>query len=258
MSVVSMLTSAGPRALACALCLSAPPAVAETEVPCPDSALRVVMLGDSLADGLWGSLYRTYARCETVDVVRLTEVSDGLAKTADDEWIERYDENANGYDTKVTDVVVVQIGANDITTIRNGTTRESFATDVWNAMYSKRVDALANGLRDRAAALYWVGLPIVGNTEFEGPYQSISKMQAETVKAAGGTFVDIHELTKFGTEAFSMNGEFAGDMQKLRASDQIHFTTSGYDYVAGAFLKDLAELLSDLDRRAALQDVQLQ
>ena len=256
MHALSMTTQAG--VLACALSLPALPVLAQSEAVCPDTELRVVMLGDSLADGLWGSLYRTYARCQTVDVVRLTEVSDGLAKTADNEWLARYIENANGRDTKVTDVVVVQIGANDITTIRNGATRESFATDVWNAMYSKRVDGLATGLRDRAAALFWVGLPIVGNSEYEGPYQSISKMQAEVIEVAGGTFYDIHEHTMFGSEAFSMNGEFEGDLQKLRADDQIHFTTSGYDYVAGAFMKDLVALLSDLDRRAALQDVQLQ
>ena len=56
---------------------------------CPNADVRIVVLGDSLADGLWGSLYRSFARCETMEVVRLTEVSDGLAKTSAKGWLER-------------------------------------------------------------------------------------------------------------------------------------------------------------------------
>ena len=225
---------------------------------CPSEPTRLVVLGDSLADGLWGSLNRSYARCPTVEVVRLTAVSDGLAKTSDAGWLKRYARVATKLDTRASDIVLVQIGANDITTIRNGSIRESFASDTWTQIYAGRVVGLTRALKARTAQVIWFGLPVVGNTKLEAPYQAISKLQRGAVKSAGGRFIDIHELTKFGTGDFSMNGPFAGRIRQLRAPDKVHFTKSGYDFVAHLVLNDLARLMLARDRRASLQNVTLQ
>ena len=83
-------------------------------------------------------------------------------------------------------------------------------------------------------------------------------MQKNAVNAAGGTFIDIHQLTQFGTGDFAMNGTYQGKLTKLRAADKVHFTKSGYDYVAAEVLDDLARITLERDRRAALKDVQLQ
>lgn len=96
------------------------------EADCPKQPTRIVVLGDSLADGLWGSLFRTYSRCKKVETLRLTKVSDGLAKTSDSGWLGRYAKARTKFETRESDIVVVQIGANDITTIREGSHRESF------------------------------------------------------------------------------------------------------------------------------------
>ncbi len=248
----------GALALAAALWLTpAQGAVAEDTV-CPSEPMRIVVLGDSLADGLWGSLFRTYARCDTVDTVRLTAVSDGLAKTGSDDWLDRYTTNSAALESTKNDVVIVQIGANDITTIREGRTRESFATETWNKLYSDRVSGLAQGLKARAGKVIWFGLPIVGNSNLEDPYQAISKLQQSAVGQAGGTFIDIHDLTKFGTGDFAMNGSFGGKLQQLRAPDKVHFTKAGYDFVAQEVLDDLISITRNRDRRAALQNVELQ
>lgn len=225
---------------------------------CPKTPMRVVVVGDSLADGLWSSLYRVFAQCDTMDVVRLTAVSDGLAKTSDQDWIHRYMTKAGTPQDKSNDIVIVQMGANDITTIRNGRTRESFNTDVWNVLYQQRVTTLTRTLGANASKLYWVGLPIVGNTSWEPSYRIITQLQEAAVLKAGGTFVDIHEVTKFGTGAFSMNGKFEGRLLQLRAPDKVHFTKPGYDYVASLVLDDLAKVIDNHNRRIALQDVKLQ
>ena len=185
-------------------------------------------------------------------------VSDGLAKTSDQDWIHRYVSKAGQPQDKSNDIVIVQMGANDITTIRNGRTRESFNTDVWNALYQQRVVTLARTLEANSAKLYWVGLPVVGNTSWEPSYRIISQLQSAAVRKAGGTFVDIHELTTFGTGDFSMNGNFEGRLMQLRAADKVHFTKPGYDYVASVVLADLGKVIENHNRRIALQDVQLQ
>lgn len=225
---------------------------------CPKEPTRFVVLGDSLADGIWASLFRTYARCDSVETLRLTEVSDGLAKTDAKEWLARYAKAVTKLDTRESDVVIIQIGANDITTIREGRARESFGTDAWNMMYSGRADELTRRLKEQVAQVFWLGLPIVGNSRLEGPYQAIASLQKAAVTEVGGVFIDIHEHTMFGTGDFAQNGTYEGRLQQLRASDKVHFTKSGYDLVAETILDDLAKLTLERDRRVALKDVQLQ
>jgi len=225
---------------------------------CPTSPMRLVVLGDSLADGLWASFQRTFVQCDTMDVLRLTAVSDGLAKSSGEDWIERYMAEAGPPQDGTTDVVVVQIGANDINFIRNGSSREIFNTELWNELYSERVGEITDTLSAHSAEVFWVGLPVVGNSSFEPGYQIISALQKMAVRDAGGKFIDIHELTKFGTDDFSMSGKVDGRLVQMRASDKVHFTLPGYDTVARAVLDDLVNIIIATNRRLAFQDVQIQ
>ncbi|MEZ5769764.1 MAG: GDSL-type esterase/lipase family protein [Paracoccaceae bacterium] len=225
---------------------------------CPAAPMRLVVLGDSLADGLWASFQRTFLACDTMEVVRITAVSDGLAKSSGAEWIERYMTKAGVPEEGTTDVAVVQVGANDINFIRNGNSREIFNTEMWHELYAARVGEITEALAAHSAEVFWVGLPVVGNTSFEPSYQIISAVQKSAVRAAGGRFVDIHELTQFGTGDFTMSGKVDGQVVKMRAADKVHFTLPGYDMVARAVLGDLLDIINATNRRLALQDVQIQ
>jgi hypothetical protein len=211
-------------------------------LPCPEAPLRLAVMGDSLADGLWGAIFRAFLRCPAVTVLRLTAVSDGLARTAPEDWLARLPPAgpAGG-----RDVVVVQLGANDITSIRRGTGREVFGTEGWKTLYRDRVEALAQGLAAAGAErVFWFGLPVVGQTRLEPDYRTISALQAEGAAAGGAVFVDIHGLTMFGAEGFTLNAEVDGGTRQVRATDQVHFTELGYDLVAAAIRADLARLLA--------------
>ncbi|MCB1357017.1 MAG: DUF459 domain-containing protein [Maritimibacter sp.] len=231
---------------------------AESTPACPTAPMRLVVLGDSLADGLWASFQRSFAACDTLEVVRVTAVSDGLAKSSDEEWISRYMTQAGLPEDGTTDVAVVQIGANDINFIRNGNSREIFNTELWNELYAQRVREVTGTLGAHSAAVFWVGLPVVGNNKFEPSYQIITAVQKQAVRKAGGKFVDIHELTKFGTGDFAMSGKVDGQIVKMRAADKVHFTLPGYDMVARAVLDDLVDIINATNRRLALQDVKIQ
>jgi hypothetical protein len=226
--------------------------------PCPTANMRIVVLGDSLADGLWGSLYRNFARCQSIETLRLTVVSDGLAKSSSEDWLERYATATTALNTHESDVIVVQMGANDITTIRDGRSRLSFSTPEWDKAYSDRVTQLTEGLRAKSAKVIWFGLPVVGKSDLETPYQTITALQYRAALDAGAEWIDTHDLTKFGTGDFAMNGSFGGKLQQLRASDKVHFTKSGYDFVAGEVIDDLTRIIASKNRKATLQNVQLQ
>ena len=248
-----MITRLGSAFLA--LVIGAGAAGAQTtldQLDCPAEPVRIAVLGDSLADGLWGSFYRAFAECDSVDVLRRSTVSDGLAGSAPDDWLDRLAGDGP------LDLVVVQIGANDITNIREGTTRHLFGDPSWDATYGARVEALSLGLQDVAPEVIWMGLPIVGRANFEDSYRAISAVQAVSAERVGVRFVDTHTPTTFGQGAFVMSAEVDGSVRQIRATDQVHFTEIGYDMVAALLHGDVEQLFEDRSRAVAIDALQLQ
>jgi len=223
-----------------------------SEMDCPAEPVRIAVLGDSLGDGLWGSFYRAFAECALVDVLRRSTVSDGLAGHDAEDWLARLDSDGP------LDLVVVQIGANDIINIREGTTRHVVGSPEWDTAYAERAEALAAGLQGVAPDVIWMGLPIVGRAQYEDSYRNISALQAEAVSKAGVRFVDTHTPTTFGQGAFVMSAEVDGAVRQIRASAQVHFTELGYDVVAGLIRADVAQIFQDRSRAIAIDALQLQ
>ncbi len=219
---------------------------------CPSDPVRIAVIGDSLADGLWGSFYRAFAACASVEVLRRSTVSDGLAGSDADDWLGRL-----AFDGAL-DLIVVQVGANDIRNIREGTQRHAWGGDTWDAAYGARVTALADGLAGRAREVIWMGLPIVGEARFEDGYRTISGVQADAASAAGVRFVDTHTPTTFGQGAFVMSADIDGSLRQIRNTDQVHFTQIGYDMVAGLLRADVEKIFATSGRAVAIDALALQ
>jgi len=240
-----------------------PTAGAAEQAPplCPEQPIRVAVLGDSLADGVWGSLYRSYIGCETVTVLRLTTVSDGLARTSPDDWLTRLSAATGA--TGRAEVVIVQIGANDLVAIRDGTSRAVWGAPGWGALYQARARQLTERLASGADQVFWLGLPVVGTEKLETAYTQISMLQAEAVaEAAAGSaraeFFDIHTITMFGADGFTQNAEVNGELRQVRAGDQVHFTEAGYDLVRGVVQPGLEGVMKARDATAAIKSLALQ
>lgn len=219
---------------------------------CPSEPVRIVVLGDSLADGLWGSFTRAFADCAGVSVERRTTVSDGLVRSGPDTWLARAAEGGPA------DLIVLQIGANDITNLRDGTTRMVWGTPEWRAAYDARAEALATGLLALADDVIWMGLPIVGRAQFEEGYRVITGLQATAAERAGARFVDTHEPMTFGAGEFVMSAQVEGRTRQIRNNDQVHFTQLGYDLVAGLLRADVENVFQARSREAALGGLVLQ
>lgn len=228
---------------------------------CPTQEATIAVVGDSLADGIWGAIYRDFLGCETVSVLRVTAVSDGLTKSSPDEWKRRLDKAIG--DAPVADLVLVQLGANDIKPVRDGNGRALFGDPAWDTAYVGRASALATQLAQDAQGLIWLGLPIVGDADREADYRHVSTLQQQTVadvvKAAMNvSFLDIHDSSMFGTGGFTQNAEVDGATVQLRANDKVHFTERGYDMIFGLVRPEVIALLKAKDADAALGSVALQ
>lgn len=220
---------------------------------CPTTAARLVVVGDSLADGLWGAFYRRYTKCNEMEVVRMTAISDGLAKSSPEEWISRVER-----DSLPGDIYLVQMGANDLTNIREGRERHVVGSDGWSEAYTDRIGRLAAALKTKGKAVFWFGLPVVGRSDIRDDLDALTAMQASAISSAGVTYVDVYERSKFGSGDYTLAATVDGATQKVRADDRVHFTTIGYELVAEAVLNDLETLLVAQDQEEAIDGLALQ
>lgn len=201
---------------------------AETYItPFPSNDVyKIYVLGDSLADGLWAGLYRSYRGNKEIQVVKKSKVSTGLTRS------DRYDWN-KGVETLVKsekfDIAVVMFGANDAQPIKIGHKRARFGNEKWRAEYARRVDAFIKSLKKGKKAVYWVGMPILRSKRADKNVQILNTIYREMAVKNGVRYIDI--WTKFANDKGRYNAygpDLSGKIRKLRANDGIHFTMRGY------------------------------
>ena len=119
---------------------------------------RVLVLGDSLGDGLWSGLYRTFQEDKNLEIVNQSKVSSGFVRVDYYDWNKALDDilKDNNYQ-----MAVVMFGANDNQPIRQGKEYFKPGTDAWREAYGKRVETFIKKLRANKLAVYWAGLPIM-------------------------------------------------------------------------------------------------
>lgn len=221
------------------------------ELGCPSKPVTIAVVGDSLADGIWGAFYRSFSQCGTVTVLRVTSVSDGLTRSDPDSWLARLDGAR-------PDLTVLSVGANDLTNIRAGRTRFVYGDADWKAEYARRAASLAQALEEVSQSVVWLGLPIVGRRDYEDSYRGLTMLQMRAAAKAGVRFVDTHAPTTFGQGEFVMSAKVDGAIRQLRHSDQVHFTEIGYDLVASLARPAVAKAFQGADRDAAMGSLVLQ
>lgn len=222
-----------------------------SDIPCPASTVTIAVMGDSLADGIWGAFFRAFSPCDTVEVLRLTSLSDGLARSDPSAWLGRL----KGIEP---DLTLISIGANDLVNMRSNRVRFIYGQSDWAVEYKARATTLAAGLKSASSSVIWLGLPVVGRADFEDSYRQITELHAAAAMAEDLAFVDTHAPTMFGQGAFVMNAKIDGTLRQMRHTDQVHFTAAGYDMVAGLTGSAVADLFDNTNREASLGALELQ
>src|SRR5437879_2395417 len=134
------------------------PARAEAEDPAKPEVkhLTIAVLGDSLGDGIWGSLYRQLVRDKRYTVYRGAKNSVGFGGEA---LIDQIDK---AFAAGPTDAIVMMIGANDRRGIYvDGRLEAPYKSPQWADTYRKRVDDFMNAAAKRGVPLVWILLPIM-------------------------------------------------------------------------------------------------
>jgi hypothetical protein len=203
---------------------------------------RIVVLGDSLGDGLWSGLYRAFEEDTNLEIVKRSKVSTGFVRT------DSYDWNAAVGDIlkdETYQVAVVMFGANDAQAIHSGKDWLKPGTDAWREVYGQRVEAFIKKLREANLAVYWVGLPVMRSPDQSDDAEIMNQIFREMAFINGAKFVET--WSGFTDEAgrYSAYGpDMQGQVRRLRADDGVHFTMRGYLKLAHFVEKEIRHDLS--------------
>jgi hypothetical protein len=211
----------------------------------PDGGIRAVVMGDSMADGLYSGIYRVLKDDTRLTFIKKTKVNTGIVRN------DRYDWNEAALEIaaeKAYDVAIVVFGANELQSIREDGKAYHFSQPGWELRFSQRIDDIIDALKSENIATYWVGLPITRKDRYQEEYAYVNGFFRDAAARNGIRYVDTWsefadangEFTPFGTS-------LSGEEIQLRSDDGVHFTTEGYEkyasVVAAVLEKDVNDVL---------------
>ena len=198
---------------------------------------RVVVLGDSLGDGLWTGLYRAFEEDSNLEFIQRSKPSTGFSRNNSYDWSK---ELANLLKTDTYQIAVVMFGGNDAQPIRSGKELMKVGSEGWREIYAQRVEAFIKQLRAKNIAVYWVGLPIMRSPGQNADAEALNDVFREKAFINGAKFVETWNGFTDEAGRYSAYGpDMTGQVKRLRADDGVHFTMRGYLKLAHFVEKDL-------------------
>lgn len=206
-------------------------------VPVPKS-VRIIVLGDSLADGIWGSLYRKFVRDRRYTIYRGAKNSVGFGG---EDLLDMIDK---GFASGPVDAVVMMVGANDRRGIHAGDRLEAaYRSPQWPDAYGRRVERFMDAVAQRKVPLVWILLPIMREAEASQDARQIN----EIIRAAAATRPTVRLVESWPMMADAQGAystylkDAKGQSRLLRHTDGVHFSELGYDMMAEAAYVRLLE-----------------
>jgi len=208
----------------------------------PGDRYRVLVVGDSLADGVWSGLYRAFQEDGNMEVVNKSKPSSGFVRADSYDWTKEIDDILKD-DTY--QIVVVMFGANDNQAIKSGKEYIKPGTDAWDDLYGQRVEAFVKKLRAKGLAVYWTGLPIMRSPDDSDDAEELNDIYREKSFINGAKFIDTWSGFTDESGRYSAVGpDMSGQIRRLRDDDGVHFTPRGYLKLAHFAEKEIRRDLS--------------
>lgn len=190
---------------------------------------RMVVIGDSLAAGLYQGLYMNDRSANLFDIQNKARVNTGIVRTDRYNWMD----GVKGYSTGDFDIAVVLLGLNDLQSIRGSGRARHFPTKEWQVAYEERVKEILAALKDRNIAIYWAGIPITAPQRYQEQYRFLNDIYERLMKEDGVKFVNLWAPLASEDGTYSPYFETSdGNLEKIRLDDGIHFTPAGYEIMA--------------------------
>jgi hypothetical protein len=200
---------------------------------------RIVVLGDSLGEGLWSGLYRAMESDATLEFVNRSKGNGSLFRD------DTHTDLAKMLKEENYQVAVVMFGANDAQAAKKDGTWHKVGSEAWREVYGKRVEDFIKQLRAAKIATYWVGLPIVRSPGQAADAEVLNEVFREKAFINGAKFIDVWNGFADEGGRFSPYGpDLDGQARRMRADDGMHFTMRGNVKLAHYVEKDLRKDLN--------------
>jgi hypothetical protein len=199
----------------------------------------VAFVGDSMADGLWGAMFRRLGKdkclAEKVRLIRKGKNGTGLTRLDQFNWVDEIGKIVEG---DHPDLFVGSFGVNDRQGIVEKDKRAiAYPSPAFDSRYQTVVVDIVHAATVGGGSMLIIGLPIMREEEANTDALAKNKIFEAAVKDAGSDKATyVQPWTSGATpEAFKPYLPNAKErMVMVRAPDGIHFTTIGYDMVMEA------------------------
>lgn len=220
--------------------LAAGLALASTGAFAAPAPIHIAFVGDSMADGLWGAMFRRLGKdkclAERVRLFRHGKNGTGLTRLDVFNWI---DEVAVLADNPGADLFVGSFGINDRQPIvEPDKTRIPFGGAAYDTRYKALVVDLIRNAVSKGGSILMLGLPVMLDPDANADATAKNKLFAAAVLDVGSNRAVYappwtSQPPPDEYKPFLPNAK--NTMVQVRASDGVHFTSVGYDMVLEAF-----------------------
>jgi hypothetical protein len=204
---------------------------------------RVLVVGDSQAQGLAGGFQRQLLRDRTWRVINETHIATGLVSSVRFDW----PASAPGIaDKERGAVAVVMFGANDRPPIRSKGVIDPQRANAFATNYCAHIRAVAAGLKEGCPEVVWVGHPIVRDPVYAEDMAFLNQLFEAEALACGAQWFPSWPLFVDKDGQYTAFGKaLDGQTVRVRADDGVHLTAAGYDILANALLPALRSAFVD-------------
>jgi uncharacterized protein len=195
---------------------------------------RVLVVGDSQAQGLAAGLQRQFRGDASWRVIDRSRIATGLCSPSRFDWPAA----AAGIGAAERGAIaVVMFGANDRPPVRLHGRIDDKLEASFAASYCAHVRAIVDGLKRSCASVIWVGHPIVRDPVYAEDMELLNRFYAQESVETGAEWFPSWPLFVDADGNYAPYGKgIDGQTTRLRADDGVHFTGAGYDVLARALL----------------------
>lgn len=189
---------------------------------------RVLLIGDSLMQGLAPHLVARFNRKHQIQTVDMSRHSTGLTYPAFYNWP---DAVRGAFEKQSFNVLIVFMGANDPWDMTINGKYIRFASDRWNEIYRERVRSILEIAKAHNTRVIWLSTPPMGREDIKAKIPQLNQLyQAEIANFADtARFIDTAPVLTTDGVTYTRFIELPerGSVM-LRTDDGVHFTTQGH------------------------------
>lgn len=235
------------------------PAVASAQGSPP---LRIAFVGDSMADGLWGAMFRRLGKdkclADKVKLIRRAENGTGLTRLDKFDWVDQVGAIATD---PGADLFVGSFGVNDRQSIVDVDKRRTeYGGPDYDARYEGIVEDVLQTALSHGSSFLVMGLPVMLDPDANADAAAKNKLfEAAVAHVASPRAVFAPPWTSQPPpdvyKPFLPNARQT--LVQVRAPDGVHFTTAGYDMVMETFYPAIMDSLKQRGRDVAAECQQM-